>query len=363
MGLISPVVFRRKLLRWSEENPRNLPWIGLKDPYPIWISEVILQQTRSAQAVPYYHRFLSEFPDLKSLANSSLDHLLIVWEGLGYYSRARNLHKAAIYIQKELNGKFPTKFEEILNLPGVGEYTASAIASFAYKDTRPVVDGNVIRVLSRICGLELNFYTTKGRKLFYDWAKRYLDAKNPDLYNQAIMNFGATQCIPQQPLCGNCPFMENCLAYAENRIKDLPVKKIRKKPLEANLHYFLVEDVHRCTLVRQRDENGIWKQLFELPGFERDESGTIQQGQMAKFLNGIGIGKNKYKLLKISNYNHQLTHRKLNLHFYWIEFNGSLGQVQTLPFQLASLKNLKKFAFPKIIRLFLDQNLNRGYDK
>lgn len=224
MGTISPISFRKKLLTWSEEHPRNLPWTNIVDPYTIWISEVILQQTRAEQAIPYYQKLMKSFPSLAHLANSSLDELLLIWEGLGYYSRARNLHKAAKFIQNELNGVFPNTYSEILKLPGVGDYTAAAISSFAFKLAFPVVDGNVVRVLGRLCGVESSFHSTEGRKQFYQLANQFLDQKVPDLYNQAIMDFGATHCLPSNPLCNSCPFHLQCTAYKIGRIQDFPIK-------------------------------------------------------------------------------------------------------------------------------------------
>jgi len=363
MGTISPISFRKKLLTWSEEHPRYLPWTNISDPYAIWISEVVLQQTRAEQAIPYFHKLMKSFPTLAHLANSSLDDLLLIWEGLGYYSRARNLYKAAKWIQVELNGVFPNSYSEILKLPGVGDYTAAAIASFAFKLAFPVVDGNVVRVLGRLFGVETSFHSTEGRKQFYQLANQFLDQKVPDLYNQAIMDFGATHCLPSNPLCHSCPFQLHCTAYKIGRIQDFPVKKSRQKSSEKFLHYFLIQDLQDRILIRQRDDASIWKNLFELPGLFLDQEKTLTSQQIKKYIRQCGIEINNYKILKIRQYHHLLTHLKLNIKFYIIYCDSLKDQITNNKNQMVEIKTLSKYAFPKIIRLFLDQNLNRRHVK
>ena len=216
--------FSEKLIVWYKQNERDLPWRKTTDPYKIWLSEIILQQTRVAQGLNYYNKFLNKHPTIQSLAESSEKNILNLWQGLGYYSRARNLHFTAKYISKELNGKFPTKYQDILNLKGVGEYTAAAIASFSYQEVYPVIDGNVYRVLSRIFGVESAIDSTSGKKIFKKLATELIDNKNPDTYNQAIMEFGALQCKPKNPNCEDCPFLLECFAYKNKQITELPKK-------------------------------------------------------------------------------------------------------------------------------------------
>ena len=218
--------FSIELLSWYKINKRDLPWRRTLDVYEIWISEIMLQQTKVAQMLPYYNRFLEEFPSILDLSLASEDKVLKLWEGLGYYSRARNLHYTAKQIVNNFNGVFPIEYHKILNLKGIGEYTASAICSFAFSEPYAVVDGNVIRLLSRYFGIETPFDTTEGKKIFKELADQLLIKENPAEYNQAIMEFGALQCTPKKPSCNDCVLKESCVSYLQNRTSYYPVKKI-----------------------------------------------------------------------------------------------------------------------------------------
>lgn len=260
-----------KLYHWYEQNKRVLPWREIQDPYCIWVSEIILQQTRVAQGLEYYMRFTDCFPTVVALAEAHEDDVLRVWQGLGYYSRARNMHQAARMIVEKWQGIFPTRFEDIHSLPGVGTYTAGAIASFAYNLPYPALDGNVYRVLARISDSDVVFDTTTGKKHFHSLAEHLLDRDNPRLFNSAIMEFGALYCTPQSPDCEHCPIGEYCQAYAHHTVELLPIRKPRIVPRDRYLNYYIylksvapgTESTY--TLIHQRQRNDIWKHLWEFP--------------------------------------------------------------------------------------------------
>ncbi|CAG0910098.1 unnamed protein product [Cyprideis torosa] len=222
-------MFSKKIIDWYQINKRDLPWRNTKDPFTIWLSEIILQQTRVAQGLPYYQRFIKAFPNLEKLAVASEQEVLKLWQGLGYYSRARNLHYSAIYIVNELNGKFPSNYNDLLNLKGVGDYTASAIASICYNEPTAVVDGNVYRVLARYFGIETAINSTKGVKEFKLLAQELIDDDNPGTHNQAVMEFGARMCKPQNPDCLSCPLKESCVSLQKNKVNLLPFKEKKLK--------------------------------------------------------------------------------------------------------------------------------------
>jgi A/G-specific adenine glycosylase len=343
--------FSKKLAEWYDPTSRNLPWKKTNDAYKIWLSEIILQQTRVEQGTPYYLAFVKQYPTVKKLANAPLDDVLKLWEGLGYYSRARNLHAAAKQIVLVHKGKFPATHTEILQLKGIGNYTAAAIASFAYNLPHAVVDGNVYRVLSRVFDIEIPVDSTKGKVVFQQLADDLLDKKNPSVYNQAIMDFGALICKPQQPLCMQCPFSSECKALALNKIALLPVKSKKIIKTERHFHYFVLFDsVH--IYLNQRAENDIWNGLFEFPKDEKtNDEWTIGESTLLKSIN--------YQASKINKpviYRQTLSHQYINGYFY--EF-----KLKTLPKLNNSYLKIKKseilnYAFPKIIRSYLENRLN-----
>ncbi len=234
--------FSNTLINWYLQNKRELPWRNTKNPYYIWLSEIILQQTRVAQGLPYYLNFITTFPTVKALANTSEEEVLKLWQGLGYYSRARNLHATAKHISAELNGIFPNNYADLLKLKGVGEYTAAAIASFSYNEDIAVVDGNVFRVLSRFFGVESDISDNKTRKEFQSLANSILPKGKASDFNQAIMEFGAIQCVPKSPNCSDCIFNTNCYALQKNKVGELPVKTKKIKIKNRFLNYIIVKD-------------------------------------------------------------------------------------------------------------------------
>ncbi|HXH20341.1 MAG TPA: A/G-specific adenine glycosylase [Chitinophagales bacterium] len=344
----SAQVFTRKLLFWHKTIHRPLPWKGEKNPYLIWLSEIILQQTRAEQGLPYYIKFKKHFPDVKSLAEASEDEVLRLWQGLGYYTRARNLHAAAKYICNELHGKFPADYESIRKLRGVGDYTAAAIASFAFNLPYPVVDGNAFRVLSRVFGIKTPVDSAKGKQQFKALAGKLIPKKYPALFNQAIMDFGALQCIPANPDCGNCPFRNDCFAAKNKKAGVLPVKSKKIKPKERHFHYLVINEGNHVYLSK-RTGNDIWKSLYEFPLIEAQKPLSVrhlmQTERWKEIFNGITVKSIKFS----GNFKQSLSHQKICASFYEIQVSQSL---QSKGIVRADKDFSEKFAFPGVIRLY-----------
>jgi A/G-specific adenine glycosylase len=307
--------FSEILFQWYALNKRELPWRNTHNPYFIWLSEIILQQTRIEQGLPYYLKFINAFPKIADLATAKEDKVLKLWQGLGYYSRARNLHFSAKYIQRYYNGVFPKTYTDILNLKGVGTYTAAAISSFSFGFPYAVVDGNVVRVLSRVFGIEIAFDTTLGKKKYQQLAQNLLDKKNPAENNQAIMEFGALQCTPKSPKCIFCPFISDCVAYNTNSIEKLPVKSKKTKIKKRFLNYLLIQNKNAVILGKR--STGIWKGLYEFPFIEyssaKSEKLVVVSDKWVDFF------KNSvYKVESISDeFIHKLSHQHIYAKF-WI---------------------------------------------
>jgi len=305
--------FSKTLINWYLKNKRELPWRETKDPYPIWLSEIILQQTRVQQGMSYYFAFLKQFPTIKHLAAASEKDVLSLWQGLGYYSRARNLHKTAQIIVTDFNGSFPDSYINLLNLKGVGPYTAAAIASFAFQEQVAVVDGNVYRVLARVFGIYEDIMANSSKKIFAELAQKLIPKKDPDIYNQAIMEFGALYCTPANPNCPACVFNTICVAYKVGDQSKLPVKTKAKAKQERFLHYFMI----RCgneVLMKERGGNDIWQGLYEFLLIESKKPITFSE--TLKLAKGI-LKKNiigQYGPIK-----HVLSHQILHTQFYTVE--------------------------------------------
>lgn len=306
--------FRYFLHEWFEVHQRDLPWRGTTDPYKVWLSEIILQQTRVVQGLPYYLRFIEHFPTVTSLAEAEEVLVLKLWQGLGYYSRAKNLHHTAKHIAFQLKGLFPDSYTELIKLKGIGDYTASAIASFCYGEARAVLDGNVYRVLSRVFGITTPINTPQGASEFKALATELLDLKAPGHYNQAIMEFGALACTPQQPLCNTCGLKEVCWAYRQDEVGNLPVKLKKLRIKKRWFNYLVWIDPEGHTLLQQRQGKDIWQGLYEFPLIETSEA--VDATQLASLLGEEGAN------LTMSLYNaepivHKLTHQHLYT-FFWI---------------------------------------------
>lgn len=306
--------FARLLIEWYHEHKRDLPWRNTNDPYLIWISEIILQQTRVAQGYAYYQRFIERFPNLESLAAAEENEVLKYWQGLGYYSRARNLHQAAISV----NGVFPVKYEDILKLKGVGTYTAAAICSFAYNQPHAVVDGNVYRVLSRFFGVNEPIDSGKGKKIFASLAHDLLDKVQPALYNQAIMDFGALQCTPLSPDCTVCPFKNRCFAFNHNMVSSLPIKQNKTKTSERFFYYLLIRDNGNIYL-NKRTENDIWKNLYELPLIESNTALAVDDFIRKQEFASIFKENSVVNVRLLNKTKHVLSHRIIYADFYELE--------------------------------------------
>ena len=340
------------LLKWNKEkNDRQMPWKGEKDPYKIWLSEVILQQTRVEQGLKYYEKFITAFPDVHQLANAHERSIYKCWEGLGYYTRCKNLIVTAQNVSKNLKGRFPDNYDEIKKLKGIGPYTAAAIASFAFNEQRAVVDGNVFRVLARIFGIEEPIDSTKGKKAFNALADKLLDKKNPALYNQAIMDFGAVVCKPV-PICEQCPFKQKCEAFLNDKIFSLPVKGKKVLIKRRWFNYVLLEYKEKFA-VRQRHAKDIWHNLFEFllveSGKEFGEKEIVKEAKKKKW-----IGANSYEIEYVSPVcKQQLSHQLIKGRFTKLK----LHRKPELPPDILWIrkKELKKYAFP----MFINQHLRK----
>ncbi len=335
--------FTDQLLNWYKKHKRSLPWRNTVNPYYIWLSEIILQQTRIEQGLPYYLSFTNEFPTLKDLATANEDAVLKLWQGLGYYSRARNLHFTAQFIYNELNGNFPKSYNEIIKLKGIGPYTAAAIASFAYKEPVAVVDGNVFRVLARFFGIYDDIAITKTRNIFQNLANELISKKDPDLFNHAIMDFGATVCLPANPQCNTCIFNENCYAFLKNKIAQLPVKNKKISVKNRHLNYLILRNQNEIA-IQQRTEKDIWQQLFELPLIETT---TANEEELFLHLSQL-YPNNNIKKVTANTIKHKLSHQQLHINFYEISVSEFTSNQQT-----STINNLYNYAYPIVIWNFL----------
>jgi A/G-specific adenine glycosylase len=348
--------FRKEMLKWFATNHRPMPWKGERDPYIIWLSEIILQQTTVAQGTAYFEKFRERYPSVKDLAEAPSDEVMKLWEGLGYYSRARNLHATAKHIHTELKGLFPTTYEDILKLKGIGPYTAAAIASFAYDLPHAVLDGNVYRVLSRFFGIETPIDTTEAKPVFTELAKEVLDDKRPADFNQALMDFGATFCTPAKPKCVQCAFQKECSAFQTNKVNVLPVKSKKMVRRTRFFNYLVVND-EDFVFIRKRTEKDIWQDLYEFPLVESENIVEILRGDESP---NFSINLSELRFLKKSQpFQQLLTHQKIIATFW--EFEIQMSKTDILlrggDFQKIERRNLKNFAFPKTIDIYLKEKV------
>lgn len=346
--------FSDELIRWYAGHKRDLPWRHSRDPYVIWLSEIILQQTRVQQGLPYFHRFLEAYPTVGDFARAPEEEILRHWQGLGYYSRARNMLKAAEMVMTDFQGIFPSDFDSLLRLPGIGIYTASAIASFASDEHRAVVDGNVYRVLARFFGIGTPINSPAGIKFFQQLALEMLPSGQSALYNQAIMEFGALQCKPQNPDCGSCPLQPSCYAYSNHKTGQLPVKLKSAKSRNRYFHYFIIREGEGVWM-QQRKGGDIWENLYEFPLIEGTEpttdSGLVDPGQVCstfgaqvEFVYSSGVIK------------HVLSHQNIYARFYEIR-NVHSEVLRNPALNYVLIKDLDKLAKPKLMYSFIEQYL------
>ena len=335
------------LQEWYSANKRDLPWRQTNDPYLIWISEIILQQTRVAQGLDYYNRFVARFPTIRHVAEAEQMEVLKYWQGLGYYSRARNLHEAAQTICRHRNGVFPNHYNDVLTLKGIGEYTAAAIVSLAWNQPYPVVDGNVYRVLGRLFAMDTPIDTGKGKKEYRELAFTLMPPDRADLHNQAIMEFGALQCVPQKPDCKSCPLSDNCLGYASGNVHQYPVKQNKTKVRDRFLNYFFILN-GTDTYIRRRAEKDIWEGLYELPLIETktpmDLADLIKD---ATFCRLIDSTEQPVITVKASNVKHILSHQVLHANCYQVEIQRETDALKK--YLKIPVSSLDDYPFPKLI--------------
>ena len=343
--------FENQLVKWYKNNKRDLPWRKNNDPYSVWISEVILQQTRVVQGTKYYNEFLEKFPNIQSLASSKESEVLNVWKGLGYYNRAINLHKSSKYIASNLDGKFPKTYNEIIKLKGVGDYTASAISSICFNEFNPVVDGNVLRLLSRYYGLKTPIDSLKSQRKIKEIGQKLINkTNNPGDFNQAMMEFGSLVCTPF-PDCASCVFSSNCVAFNSNEVEKIPVKSKKKKSKERFFNYIIFIDNKNYTMVNKRLNKDIWYKLNEFPLIEskRDIKNIIAFPEFKKFTKSqsIVINEEMYKKEKIK---HILSHQILYITFHHFSISQDISQG-------VHLSKLNKYNFPVPITNFINKLL------
>lgn len=341
--------FSETILSWYYANKRELPWRDTKNPYLIWVSEVILQQTRVEQGLPYYHRFIQAFPSVTHLAKANEEQVLKLWQGLGYYSRARNMHAAAKFITENHKGEFPSAYEEIIKLKGIGRYTAAAIASFAYNKPYAVVDGNVYRLLARYFGISTPIDSLKGQKEFAALAQELIIKSKPADFNQAIMEFGAVQCAPKSPDCGKCPLNITCTVLKKGDISAYPVKGKKTKQKSRYFNYLVILEGSN-TYLQKRTGNDIWKNLYQFPLIETGK--RISEKQLMQLEEWQELFPVPPVIKKISEeYRHILSHQVLHARF--IEVTVTKNSVLNEDFIKIAKKNLYKYAVPRLIEKYI----------
>jgi len=347
-----------QIILWYNQNKRDLPWRNTSDPYKIWVSEIILQQTRVAQGRAYYERFMNAFPDVKALAAAQEEDVLLLWQGLGYYSRARNMHYAAKQVVTDFDGKFPETYSELAKLKGVGEYTAGAIASFAYNLPHPAIDGNVSRVIARLFDIPDDISSKKGRQKINEAVREMMPLDNPGIFNQAIMEFGALQCVPKKPDCNVCPLKEACAAYEASTVSKRPVKAKKKKPADRYLNYLVFEEMSSGKVVLQKRHNpkDIWYNLYEFPLIESES--PISQEQLMKedvfrqYTTGYEVVmKPPEKPVK-----HLLSHQTLYVYFWRILLKGNESAENLGNKIKTTADRLGGYPFPRLISAFVEEN-------
>jgi A/G-specific adenine glycosylase len=344
--------FSNAVIKWYLQNKRDLPWRNTQNPYFIWLSEIMLQQTRVAQGLPYFNAFVTAFPTVFDLANAEEEQVLKLWQGLGYYSRARNLHATAKVVATEYQGNFPSSYTALLQLKGVGEYTAAAIASFSYNESVAVLDGNVFRVLSRYFNVALDISEGKTKKEFQKLAQEILPIDNAALYNQAIMEFGALQCVPKNPNCEYCVLAASCSGLQHKKVDLLPIKSKKTKVTNRYFNYLIVQDQDENFVVQKREGKGIWENLYEFTLVETeqltDENQFIDQ---LKTTNYYGQQAAEIYLLSTEVIQHKLSHQHLYIRFYALKLDQKLpeakplGEIQKLPFPIVIYNFMQSSCF------------------
>jgi A/G-specific adenine glycosylase len=353
--------FTTALIGWYKKNKRDLPWRQTRDPYKIWLSEIILQQTRIDQGRDYYIKFVTTYPDVHSLANASEHDVLKLWQGLGYYTRARNLHQTAIAIVNDFKGQFPDNYNGLIKLKGIGEYTAAAISSIAFKESRAVVDGNVSRFLSRFNGIKTPIDSGSGKKIVTGIAMKLIDPKQPGEFNQALMEFGSLYCKPQNPDCIYCIFKNDCKAYLNNQVSSIPVKAQKLAQKKRYFHYLFIIYKDKSVYLKKRLEQDIWRNLYDFPLLEKNQK-TSQKKILDEISNYFGTERKIRPKITISReYNHILSHQQISARFYTIPLNEmkhfkNANDRNGNSWAMVELKKINEFPIPRLIEKFLKNN-------
>ena len=346
-------ILQQILNNWYLEHRRHLPWRHQPSPYQVWLSEVILQQTRVNQGLEYYLRFIERWPTVEALAQASEEEVLKMWQGLGYYSRARNLHQCARQVMEEYDGRFPADFDQLRRLKGIGDYTAAAIASIAFNLPCAVVDGNVYRVLSRLFDIDIPININEGQHSFAQLADELLDRKQPGLHNQALMEFGALHCTPKNPACLICPLQAQCLAFERQTVMQRPVK-LQKTKVSTRYFNYLVIRVEGKVYLHKRSGNDIWKNLYDFPCIESLEHISVEQVITSEEFIQL-IGSKPFTINKVSpTFTHKLTHRTLMAQFIEIKLEQELLQIETKDLFLTPESDLGNYPIPRLIDLYLN---------
>ncbi len=350
--------FRNALVEWYSQNKRDLPWRRTRSTYHIWLSEIMLQQTRVETVIPYYTRFLQRFPTIEALAKADLQEVLKMWEGLGYYSRVRNMHKAAKIITEEFSGRFPESFREILDLPGIGRYSAGAISSIALDQARPVLDGNVTRVLSRYFGIETDASTTAGKNEFWKLAEEIVPVENPGTYNQAIMELGALVCLPRNPNCRVCPLSTGCQAKRTDRQHELPVRKRRSASPHFNIGAGLVWKDDKL-LITRRNEDGLLGGLWQFPGGKQEKGESILRCVQREIEEELGV-----KVLVRDHFmtvKHAYTHFRITLQIFNCQWSSGEPECKACTdYRWVDLEEIDDFPFPRANKRVVEKLLAAG---
>lgn len=343
--------FAEKILAWYDREKRELPWRNTRNPYYIWLSEVIMQQTQIVQGLSYYNKFIETYPTVNDLAAANEQDVLLLWQGLGYYSRVRNLHFTAKYIAHELGSKFPVTFKELLKLKGVGEYTAAAIASICYDERQAAVDGNVLRVIARVFGLNKPINSTAGKKEVKELSDKFISETRPGDYNQAMMDFGATQCTPKNPSCESCIFKKDCLAYQQNKVSVIPVKTKAKAKVDEYFHYFVI--ISDTQIILHRRTSGIWKNMYDFPAIV-----SGKKVNLTKLKTEFSKQFFDTDFLEVGEeIKHVLSHRNLYIRFFATAADDKIiAKVISNDADMETVKlvDIKKYPMPIVIANFID---------
>jgi A/G-specific adenine glycosylase len=355
------IKFNHQLVNWYRLNARDLPWRNTRNPYHIWLSEIIFQQTRIEQGYNYWHRFIDRFPDIERLANADEQEVLSIWQGLGYYSRARNIHFAAKQIISDFGCTFPDTYEKILQLKGVGTYTAAAVSSIAFGERQVVVDGNVLRFISRYAGITEPVDSNRGKKLITDLAFTFMDNADPGTFNQALMEFGALYCVPKKPDCKNCIFNNNCKAYEMDAVKEIPYKAkkviVRKRFFNYLFLYKVDQNNQYHFLMQRRGKGDIWQGLYEFPLIEDSSLLNPEALTISGFWQDNIHGLLPVLTSHYIDFVHQLTHQQLHTRFFIIQLHNIDPDLPNPNWTWVSVNNLHKYPISRLTEKFLNDYL------